>query len=363
MTGGFTGVRVLQDEHHVGAAAEIVAARHGDLVDRAPFLPPRTAEDYHGKLTWLTEHGVVLGRWHQGRLTAFLGGVRIGDFRRAGPGCFSPDWANGAGEPASAFDDYRVLYREIAPRWNATGARIHALEVFASAATAIEALSLTGFGRIVMDAAAPTAEVAARAAAPPTTDDVGGETPAAKRPAGGHAAPERVAGENLAADHPLPDHPLAEGVAVRRATPDDAAALAAMESHLAEHIGASPVFLPNPRGADADWWRGWLAEPTSVAFLAQMRGAAVGYVKAEGPQDDVSDVVHDPSCLAINGMYCDPSARGRGVGRTLLAVLAGHAAATGRSLMSVDCETHNLEAYGFWARFFTPVTWSFERRV
>ncbi len=35
----------------------------------------------------------------------------------------------------------------------------------------------------------------------------------------------------------------------------------------------------------------------------------------------------------------------------------------GKRLMSVDCETHNLEAFGFWTRLFTPVAWGFERRV
>lgn len=325
MAGATSAVRTLTGDD-VAAASEVVAACHARLVEQAPHLPRRTAEDYRGKLQWLVEHGLVLGLWREGRLAAFLGGIRIGDFRHAGPGWFSPDWANGAVDPAAAFDDYRGLYREIAPRWLDADARIHAVQVLASAAPVVEALSLTGFGRIVMDAAAPTAEVAAGSA--------------------------RGAGAARAA-----------GVVTRRATPDDAEAISAAEARLAEHIGASPVFFPDPRGHAADWWRAWLAEPTSVAVLAEVDGGPIGYLKAEDPQPDVADVVHDPSCLAINGMYCDASVRGRGVGTALLSALAGHAADAGKSLMSVDCETHNLEAYGFWSRFFTPVTWSFERRV
>lgn len=323
MTRGTTSaVRALTGDD-VEEAAEVVAACHARLVARAPHLPPRTAEDYRGKLAWLVEHGAVHGRWHDGRLTAFLGGFRIEDFRHAGPGVFSPDWANGAVDPARAFDDYRELYRAIAPRWIEAGARLHALGVLASAEEAIAALSLTGFGRIVLDAAAPTADVAARTGA----------------------------------------GSVADGVTTRRATADDAGAIAAMEARLAEHIGASPIFFPNPRGAGADGWRAWLAEPSSVVVLAETAAGPVGYVKAEDPQDDVSDVVHDPSCLAINGMYCDPSVRGRGVGTALVRALAAHADATGKALMSVDCETHNLEAFGFWRQFFTPVTWGFERRL
>lgn len=325
-TGTTSDVRVLAGEDDVAQAAAVAAGCHARLVEQAPFLPGRTADHYRDRLAWLTEHGVVLGLWQEGRLAAFLGGVRFGDFRHAGPGWFSPDWANGAVDPAAAFDDYRVLYREIAPRWLDADARIHAVQVLASAAPVIEALSLTGFGRIVMDAAAPTAEVAARSA--------------------------RGVGAAGAA-----------GVVTRRATPDDAEAISAMEARLAEHIGASPIFFPDTRGDDADWWRAWLVRPTSVAVLAEVDGKTLGYLKAEDPQPDVADAVHDPSCLAINGMYCDPSVRGRGVGTALLSALAGHATAVGKSLMSVDCESHNLEAYGFWSRFFTPVAWSFERRV
>lgn len=327
MTRGTTSaVRALTGDD-VAAAAEVVAACHARLADQAPHLPRRTADDYRGKLAWLVEHGRVQGRWRDGRLAAFLGGFRIEDFRHAGPGFFSPDWANGAADPARAFDDYRVLYRATAPQWIESGARLHALAVLASAAEAIEALSLTGFGRIVLDAAAPTADVAARTGAGRVADGV------------------------------------TDGVTTRRATVDDAEAIVAMEAQLAAHIGASPIFFPNPRGADAAWWRAWLAEPTSVAVLAEADGRPVGYVKAEDPQDDVSDVVHDPSCLAINGMYADPSVRGRGVGTALVRALADHAGATGKPLMSVDCETHNLEAFGFWTRYFTPVTWGFERRI
>ncbi len=327
MTEAATAVRSLTGDD-AAAAAEVVAACHARLGDQAPDLPRRTPEDYRGRLAWLLEHGTAAGLWRGGRLVALLGGFRIEDFRHAGPGWFSPDWANAAADTASAFDDYRVLYRAIAPRWLDAGARLHAVAVLASAQEAIEALSLTGFGRIVMDAAAPTTDVAARAG-------------------GARAATDGAAGATL----------------TRRATGDDAEAIAAMEARLAEHIGASPVFFPNPRGDDAGWWRAWLAEPTSVAVLAETDGRPVGYVKAEDPQDDVSDVVRDPSCLAINGMYVDPSVRGRGVGTALVRALAEHAATAGKTLVSVDCETHNLEAYGFWTRFFTPVVWGFERRV
>jgi GNAT superfamily N-acetyltransferase len=62
-------------------------------------------------------------------------------------------------------------------------------------------------------------------------------------------------------------------------------------------------------------------------------------------------------------MFVEPALRGRGLGRELLAALVEHADAAGKSLVSVDCETTNPEAYAFWSARFRPVTWSFERRV
>lgn len=316
-------IRPLAGAADTAAAAAIAAACHGRLRVTAPFLPARAADDYVGKVRWLAENGVALGLWRGGRLAAFMGGLLVDDFRNAGPGCYAPEWAHGAGDPASSFDDYRALYREIAPRWIEGGARIHALSLFASEAPAGEALSLTGFGRIVLDAAAPTTEVAQRS---------------------GARGPVR-------------------GASVRRAVEGDAEALAVMNARLAEHVGASPVFFPDPRGAGADHWRAWLAESDAVAFVAEDASGPVGYVKAQDPQSDVSDAVHDPSCLAINGMYCHPAVRGRGIGAALVSALADHAAAAGKTLMSVDCETHNPEAFAFWTRLFAPVTWSFERRL
>lgn len=316
-------IKIIEKEEDIGAAAVIAMHRHERLRKEFPFLPARTAGEYGGKIRWMKENGVVLGSWKSGRLAAFMGGFLLEDFRNAGPGCYSPEWSSGAEDSASSFDDYRTLYREIAPLWIERGARIHALSVFASEAVAIEALSLTGFGRIVMDAAAPTSEVAKKASATSHT----------------------------------------EGTRFRRAVREDAVTLAGMNARLAEHIGASPVLMPGAHGDDAEEWRLWLAEPDSVAFLAEGKEGPIGYIKAQDPQFDVSDAVHDPSCLAINGMYCDPSKRGQGIGAGLLSTVAGHATEAGKGLMSVDCETHNLEAYAFWTRFFSPVTWSFERRV
>lgn len=316
-------IGTLTGEEELRGAARIAALAHARLRAALPFLPARDAEHFFWKVKWMAERGVVLGLRRNGGLAAFMGGFPLDDFRNAGPGCYSPDWGSGAADAASAPADYRALYREIAPEWIRMGARIHALSLYSSEAGALETLSLTGFGRIVMDAARPAGDIAA-----PSAD---GADPGA--------------------------------TAFRRAEPKDADALAGLSAGLAAHIGASPVLMPETRGPGAREWREWLAEPDAVAFVAEAEGAVVGFIKAQDPQYDVSDAVHCADCLAINGMYCLPALRCRGIGAGLLSALVRHARESGKTLMSVDCETTNPEAYGFWTRFFAPVSWSLERRT
>jgi GNAT superfamily N-acetyltransferase len=307
----------------IEAAARLSAANHARLVASRPFLRERGSGHYLPKLQWMTENGMLFGLRREGRLSAFLGAFRLEDFRNEGPGCFSPDWCHGSDGSPYAFSDYRSLYRHAARIWLDAGLPIHCVALHPSEPEAMEALSLTGFGRIVLDAAVPSAELA----------------------------------------DALPRRESPSGITLRRAGPEDARSLASMNGILAGHIGASPVFMPRTRGESESGWREWFDEPEAAAFIAEGDEGAVGYIKAQAPQFDVSDAVHGDDTLAINGMVVSPARRGAGIGRALLRMAGGHALSAGKALMSVDCETTNLEAYSFWTSFFKPVTWSYERRI
>ena len=100
--------------------------------------------------------------------------------------------------------------------------------------------------------------------------------------------------------NPVP-RPAGDGIAIRRAGVEDAAGLYELNARLAAHIGESPVFMPSTHGSTAEEWEAWFDETEAV----------------------------------VRGM----------------------------EIVSVDCETTNIEAYAFWTRRFHPVTWSYERRV
>ena len=318
-----TDIRPLHGEANLRAAAELAAAQHEALRARRPFLPARGAAHFLPRIGWVADRGPVLGLWTGSALAAFLGGFPLDDYRNEGPATLAPDWCHGIApgvEPRAAI---RVLYREIAPRWTALAGRIHAICVYDGEDGVLEGLGLSGFGRFLMDAARPVSDLLPSAGAP--------------------------AGDG--------------GIRVRRAGPQDAEVLAAFTTALAAHIGASPIFMPNTRGTAAAQWPAFFDAPKAVAWIAERDGAPVGFIRAQAPQLDVTNAVDAPGTLAIDRLYVAPPARRLGVADRLLDELVRSAAAAGDALVSVDFETHNLEAFAFWTRRFLPVGWSLERRL
>jgi GNAT superfamily N-acetyltransferase len=312
----------LQVPDALAQAVRLAQENHAGLRSHLPFLPERTDARFLARLEYVAREGTLLGLQREGRLQAFLGGVILDDYRNAGPAAYCPDWCHGAAAATGAFDAYRDLYRALASRWKRRGVHIHAVSLYATEQTALEAFSATGFGRIMLDAARPTMQL---------RQELGREA--------------------------------ARGCSVRRAVPADAQALAELNEALADHIAAAPVLLPGARGRAASDWRDWLGTPQAVAFVCEDGGGLAGYIKAGDPQEDVSDAVHAPTTLAISGMFIRPERRGQGTARALLAALADHAGQLGRDLLSVDCETTNPEAFAFWSRMFRPLAWGLERRT
>lgn len=319
---------------HVESLSFRALDAHRRLRERRAFLPERRLEDFAHRIGRLIEAGVVRTAEDDGRLIGYLGMVVLDDFRNAGPGAYAPDWAVAVDHDPSSRDRrtlLRRLYRDVAMELVDRGLRLHALSIYACDQVLISAMEATGFGRIVADAAV-------------SLEDLGRRLADAGTDAG-------------------------DGVAVRlvRADAAHAADLESLNRRLAEHIAASPVFLPDSTGLDAASWEGWLADPGRHAYIAlenrRGREVPVGYIKAESPAFDVSYAVRDAATLGINGLYVEPTARRRGVARILLRRLVQAAADEGKRVLSVDFETTNLEAHAFWLRWFDPVTWSLERRV
>lgn len=340
---------LLRDEQRIQEASALAYAAHCNLAAEHDALPARRAEDFAPRIQWLADHGTVYGlEDEQGSLRAFLGWFPLENFRNLGPGALTPDWGSGIAPiaaPTAAQDAFKQedrpsagpasglwgrLFRRALSDMKEAGLSVHGFGVPATSRALIEELSLSAYGRIVLDAARTPNGLLAEL----------------------DCLNARIAG---------PD------VRIRRAGSGDAPALAALDEQLALHIGASPVLMPDTHGSTAEEWAEWLAEEENAAYIAELAEGnsetkPVGFIKAGPPQFDVSWFVHGETSFAICGMYVDPPLRGLGVAGRLLAALAEEGAKRGKTLMTVDCETHNPEARAFWLRFFHPVSWTFERR-
>lgn len=324
----------IKSDADIRAVASLAFAEHTRSVTQLPFLPARNLADFEARLDWMVREGSVYAVIEGGSMTAFLGGFTVADFRNEGPGAYSPDWCMGFADGLSASDAVgatgvtrttRALIRAFLSEAEDEGLQAHGVSVLASRPEVREAFSLSGYGGIVLDAARPAEELARALAAR------GGASRAIE-------------------------------TSVRRATIADAEALAALDGQLGAHIRSAPVLMPGAHGSTAEEWAEWLSKPTAAAFIAIVDGVPAGFMKAEDPQFDVSYAVQSSEVFAIDGLFVEPRRRGRGIARSLLEAIARDARARGKSLVSVDCETTNPEAFGFWTGWFAPVSWSLERR-
>ena len=335
----------INSDADIRVAAALAFAEHSRLVAQLPFLPTRDLADYESRLCWMVREGSVYALADGGPMAAFLGAFTVEDFRNEGPGAYSPDWCLGFAEgsaaqgatrttgvtgSAPATQVTRALLRAFLADAECSGLSIHGASVFASRPEVREAFSLSGYGGIVLDAARPAEELLRSLAA--------------------------RGGVSLEGDTRVPV------AAIRRATVADADALSALDGKLGAHIQSAPVLMPGAHGSSADEWAVWLSKPEAAAFIAVVDGIPAGFMKAEDPQFDVSYAVQSPETFAIDGLFVEPARRGLGVARALLEAIVGEAIARGKWLVSVDCETTNPEAFGFWTGWFAPVSWSLERR-
>jgi ribosomal protein S18 acetylase RimI-like enzyme len=127
---------------------------------------------------------------------------------------------------------------------------------------------------------------------------------------------------------------------IRRATPDDAADVAAMVGEIAAHADqTSHVHV------DAERWRTLLVRPDVTVLLAERAGTAVGYVSAVRRLH----LWTGGDLLALDDLYVRSGHRDAGVGRRLMAALAGFAAPE-QLLITWGMEVDNIDAQRFYRR-------------
>jgi ribosomal protein S18 acetylase RimI-like enzyme len=134
--------------------------------------------------------------------------------------------------------------------------------------------------------------------------------------------------------------PTASTAAIRRANPADAAVVAAMAAEIAAHEDqAAHVHVDDAR------WRALLERPEVIVLLAECDGEPVGYVSALRQLH----LWTGGDVLDLDDLYVRPGHRDAGVGRRLMAALAGLAAPE-QLLIRWGMEVDNLDAQRFYRR-------------
>ncbi len=127
---------------------------------------------------------------------------------------------------------------------------------------------------------------------------------------------------------------------IRRATPADAADIAAMVREIAVHEDQTV----HVHVLDAQW-RNLLERPDVIVLLAERDGAAVGYVSALRQLH----LWTGGDVLNLDDLYVRPAHRDAGVGRQLMAALAALATPE-QLLIRWGMEVDNVDAQRFYRR-------------
>lgn len=129
-------------------------------------------------------------------------------------------------------------------------------------------------------------------------------------------------------------------VSIVRASPADAAAVAAMVGEIADLLGQGPVTV------SAQTWEERLIRDDVIVLVAWRAGEAIGYVSAIRRLHLWSP--HD--VIALDDLYVREGERGDGVGERLIrALAAGHAHDEGLTI-TWGCEPSNTGALRFYER-------------
>ena len=303
---------------HVEAAAHLVADGVAALRREVPVLPDAWEDPavVARAVARLADLGAGLAVEDDGELVAFQAALALDG--HGGRWAYTSDIGHASPGPYGIRLRER-LYAELAPTWLRAACPEHAITIPAHELEVQAAMGRLGFGQYLIDLVGPL--------------------------------------------DPLDPGPLPERVAVRRAGPADAAAVADLDAALRLHLAASPVFLRPGPAAPPEVVRRALDDPAVATVIAERDGRAVGYVRIGPCAQDVAMVVRDATTASVTAAFTREELRGTGIATHLLDAALAWAREAGYVRWAVDHESANREAGRFWARHATPAAVSMSRRL
>ena len=155
-------------------------------------------------------------------------------------------------------------------------------------------------------------------------------------------------------------------VRLRRAVLDDAAALTSLNEHVQRlHVDAALDHFAavDPAAAQA-FFTAQLAEDSTIVWIAELDGRAVGYLYAVRAHRAANPFTTEQHTLYIHHLAVDPAVRRRGVGSAMFTAAAEHARVTGLAGLRLDSWLFNEAAHAFFlSQGFEPVLTHFARGI
>ncbi len=297
----------------VGQAA---ALAHADYEAERRQVPALPRVDRLPDLAPFAENGLGAAALEEGRLVGFL--AACAPFENAfgstwARGTFSPAHAHGAaGERRGAI--YQRLYQAAAAKWVARGVASHGIALYHHDEAALRAMFTYGFGQRCVDA-------------------VRGMEPIPAPPCPGYTFGE------------LEEARAGEAEPLRRM--------------LAAHMGQSPCFMKKlPAPAEGE---GPASHRGERVFAAWQGGRMAAVIACRRGGEHFAAAA--PGVAHICCAFCLLQHRGRGVYQNLLNCLISTLGREGYTTLSVDYESINPAAQGFWGKYFQPYTAGVVRRV
>ncbi len=300
--------------NHIAAARSLAKLNYDQEREIVPALPPI---DVLPDLTRFADYGLGVAAFDGDKLVGFLcsGSPRNNAFGSTDvKGVFSPLGAN-----AATLDNrakiYAAMYQAAGDKWALAGAASHAICLYAHGIEAQQQFFLYGFGLRCVDAIRSMEAIDCRT---------------------------------------CNDYSFAE------LTQSEFASVFPLDQMLNEHMRQSPTFMLRKADTQEEFLRTCREEQVRC-FVAIQSKQICAFLKIA----DMGETFITPrrDTKHINGAFCLPEHRGKGVYQNLLNFTISTLAAEGYTRLGVDFESFNPTAYGFWLKYFKAYTHSVVRRI
>lgn len=159
----------------------------------------------------------------------------------------------------------------------------------------------------------------------------------------------------------LKEQTLPDNITIQPKVETDLPRIFEMTNELVDHLRTSPVFFPL-LDDEYDEFLEDINESEAVYLVAKDGDKIIGHIKFIHDGEECFASYHG-SISNICGAYLQPEYRGAGIFQQLLVEALKVMQEKGKTRCGVDCETINPEAFAFWTKYFTPYTYSVNRRI